>query len=284
MTEMESDPGITVITVTRHRPQTLGRAIASVQAQDYSGEIQHLIIADDDPDTVSLAVTTPPVARRRIQATSVERPGAERGPHAQERRSVCPRLSRLLNFGVSLAAYPWIAFLDDDNEYEPNHLSSLIECATTNHALAVHSGRQMVWPDGSPYLEPRFPGAANPLEGERIYQLMCERHVWISGTNILMDRVDPGAHNFRNSTVIAADDPIFLVDQNLWLLETDTLRRVRIPEDFTDAEIADNTWPDDKLLEALVRNEIRIVASGKPTVRYQVGGVSNGDEQPSRPA
>lgn len=277
------ETGITVITLTRERPAMLRRAIASVQAQDYPGPVQHLVIADDDPGSIETAHDAPARPGRTVTPRLVKRPPDERGPEAASRGSAYARMARLLNVGIREALHPWVAFLDDDNEHEPDHLSSLIACAAEHGSPAVHSARQMVWPDGSPYLEPSFPGSPDPAEGARIYRLMCDRGLWIEGTNVLLDRVDPGEHTFRNSTVLTADDPIFLVDQNLWLIQTGLLRRIPVPESFTAQEIADNTCPDDKLLEALVRDGVPIKSSGRPTVRYYLGGISNGAEQGDDP-
>jgi glycosyltransferase involved in cell wall biosynthesis len=277
---MSSTPeGITVVTLSRGRPQLLRRAIASVRAQDYPGPVEHLVVADDDPAAVAVAGLAPPRPGREVTAMSVRRPADEQGPAASGRASVYPRLARLLNVGIRAARRSWIAFLDDDNEFEPDHLSSLAACAAEQEVIAVHSGRQMTWPDGSPYLERIFPGAPDPAEGARIYRLMCERGGWVEGTNVLLDRVDAGQHGFRNSTVLSSDDPVFLVDQNLWLIRAEVLRRIPVPEQFTAAEIARNTCPDDKLLEALVRNGTTIASTRRPTVRYYIGGISNGDEQ-----
>ena len=258
---------VTVVTVTRGRPNLLRRAIESVRAQDYTGTIQHVVVVDDDPATSAAVMSERETADRRVvlhvEATPAE---AERRPG--DRRFVYPRLARLLNVGIDLATAQWIAFLDDDNEYEPDHLSSLIAFALETRGVAVHSTRQMVWPDGSPYLEPFFPGAPNREEGARLYELMCQRGVWLRGTNILSDRVDVGTESrFRNSTIMTIDDPVFLVDQNLWLIRRDVLRTIRVPEDFSDEELAANTCPDDKLLAALVSAGVRIECSGRPTVR-----------------
>ena len=138
----------------------------------------------------------------------------------------------------------------------------------------------MVTSSGDPYLGPYFPGAPNMAEGARIFELMCERGVWIRGTNILLDRVDQDQSSYRNSTIMMGDDPVFLVDQNLWLIERNLLQHLQIPEHFTEEEIAANTCPDDKLLQLMVRNGIRIISTGRPTVRYYLGGISNGQEQP----
>jgi glycosyltransferase involved in cell wall biosynthesis len=274
-----SDDPISVITLTRGRPEMLRRAVESVRSQDYPGLIEHLVVSDDDVDVPNTLAQFTSNSRRALRWHLEPRPESEHGHDSSDRRSVYPRLARLLNVGVQQATSPWLAFLDDDNAYEPDHLSSLMVCAHIEGCSAVHSARAMHWRDGAPYLEPFFPGAANADEGARIYALMCRRGVWISGTNILQDRVDADQSTFNNSTVISDGDPVFLVDQNLWLIERRLLVDCPINEDFSDADIAANTCPDDKMLEALVRNRVRIVSSRRPTVRYYLGGISNGDER-----
>jgi len=281
------DSPITVTTLTRRRPGLLARAIASVRSQDYAGPIEHLVVVDDDPESVvqleemALRANDGPNAQlRRLRWHLAPRSEQERRNLLRERGYVYPRLARLLNIGVRLASSPWVAFLDDDNEYEPNHLSSLAECAHMSGSRAVHAARRVFNADGTPYLEKLFPGAANTEAGARLYRLMCDRGVWVPGTNILQDRVDPDQTTFRNSTVMDSDDPMFLVDQNLWLIDRKILLTLPVPEDFTPDEIDHNTCPDDKMLEVLVRNRIDITSSRLPTVRYYLGGISNGDEQP----
>lgn len=98
-------------------------------------------------------------------------------------------------------------------------------------------------------------------------------------TNIVLDRVDGGAGaDASNSTVMDDDDPVFLVDQNLWLVRRDLLLAVPVPEDFSAMDIAENTCPDDKMLAALIAAGVEIRSTGRPTVRYTVGGggISNG--------
>lgn len=272
---MSCHEGISVITLTRHRPAQLLRAIASVHAQDHPGPVEHVVVVDDDPETLAALRALEPPPRRRHVVHLVERP--ERDRAADDRAFVYPRLATLLNIGARLAGSPWVAFLDDDNEFEPDHLSSLLALARSSGVRAVHSVRQVVWADGRPYLEPRFPWALTPEDGARIYDLMCERGVWERGTNILRDRADPGQTTFRTSTVLTEDDPVLLVDQNVWLLDRDLLLAHPLPERLTEEEIAANVCPDDKMLEELIRNDVEFVSSGLPTVRYYLGGISNPD-------
>ncbi len=273
------DDAITVITLTCGKADLLKRAIESVRTQDYPGFIEHLIIIDEDPNVGRWLPLLPSAPRRRLCSHLESRPDHERGSDSIARRSVYPRLARLLNIGVRNASSPWLAFLDDDNAYERDHLSSLMACVRAANCRAVHSARAVYWRDGTPYLEPFFPGAANAKEGARIYELMCDRGVWIRGTNILQDRVDPASATFHNSTMMGADDPIFLVDQNLWLIDRSLVLDNPISEEFTDDDIAANTCPDDKMLEGLVRNGVQIISSRRPTLRYYLGGISNGEER-----
>ena len=270
-------PEVSVITVTRSRALQLRDAIRSVVQQDFEGSIEHLVVVDDDEVTVSSLAGTIRPGRRPLRVLSQ---GPCSGRRDGDRSFVYPHLARLLNVGVEAAQSKWVAFLDDDNTFEPNHVRSLVSLAEECGVRAVHSGRQFVWPNGAAFLEPFLPSASSIEEGCRLYEILCDRGVWLRGTNVVLDRVDERATDVAaNSTVMKADDPIFLVDQNLWLIDRSLLLQHPIPERFSAKDIADNTCPDDKMLGALVSAGVQIVASGLATVRYTVGGggISNGE-------
>lgn len=268
---------IGVVTVTRGRKDLLRRALDSVYAQDFDGEIQHIVVLDDDPESMSVLDAARCRPGLQVVGHLAPRPPAEVDEVPGDRRRVYPRLSRLFNTGVRLCSTTWISFLDDDNEFEPNHLSSLVACARDTGGVAIHSGRRMFWSDGSPYLAEYWHTVGNTAEGARIYELMCEQGVRIRGTNIVLDRADPVSPRsaFRPSSVVRADDPVFLVDQSVWLIRRDVALQNPIPEEFTEEDHQSNTAPDDKLLRALLTNGVTPVATGLPTVRYYLGGISN---------
>jgi hypothetical protein len=269
---------IGVVTVTRGRPQLLRRAMASVHAQDFDGLIEHVVVIDEqDPETVAAATAAPTRPGLRVTVHEEPRPPAERNEPPGDKRRVYPRLSRLFNTGARISSADWIAFLDDDNEYEPHHLRSLLECAREHGVQVAHSGRTMWYADGAPYLEEAWHTVDDPVEAARIHQVMCDKGVRVPGTNILLDRADPRRPGdaFRTSSVIRAEDPVALVDQSVWLVRRELLLRLPIPETFTEAEHLANTAPDDKLLRTLQDNGVPIVSTGQPTVRYYLGGVSN---------
>jgi len=273
---MSPDP-IGVVTLTRHRHQMLRRAMASVLAQDYPGDIEHIVVIDDDPESVAVVESAPTAPGRRTVARLVERSPQEREEPPRDRRFVYPRLSRLFNTGARISSAEWIAFLDDDNEFEPHHLSSLRDLARQTGADAVHSGRTMWNADGTPYTDEVWHTSFTYEEGRRLYQLMVDRGVRFPGSNVVMDRADPGIRSasFRPSTVTGPDDPIMTVDQSVWLLRRELLLRLPIPEEFTEEDHANNVAPDDKLLGRLVSNDVPIFSTGAATVRYYLGGVSN---------
>lgn len=271
---------ITVITLTRGYNTALLRAVASVLHQDYPGRIVHRIIVDNCLKTY-IRLSQLESSENRILKLHLEaRTRGELKKDPRDKRTVYPRIARLLNLGVEMSETRWIAFLDDDNQYEPNHLSSLVNCAKQNRCSAVHSGRMLYYRDGSPYLEPRFPWVRARRDQVRIYRLLCERGVWIPGTNILYDRADPrGTGKFRNSTILSNEDPIFLVDTSVWLLDIDLVRTYPVPEKFSEKDFRENTAPDDKFLEQLLDNKVPIRSSGLATVRYYLGGISNSNSR-----
>ena len=250
--------------------------MASVRAQDYAGDIVHLVVIDDDADSVAVVESAPTRPGLRAEPMLVPRPEAEIGEVANDRRRAYPRVARLLNLALRACPTPWVSILDDDNEFEPDHLSSLMAVAQDTGAPAVHSGRQMFWADGTPYLEERWHTVSDPAEAVRIYELMRGRGVRLPDSNVLLDRADPSPVRspFHPSSVIQDDDPVFLVDQNVWLIRRDVVVGLPIPETYTDDDYTTNTAPDDKLLRELLVHGVRVVSSGRPTVRYYLGGIS----------
>ncbi|WP_329253265.1 glycosyltransferase family 2 protein [Streptomyces sp. NBC_01478] len=273
-----SEDTIGVVTVTRGRPRLLRRAMDSVYAQDFDGLIEHVIVVDEeDAGTVAAVAAAPTRPGLRVTVHQEPRPQAERDEPPGDKRRVYPRLSRLFNTGVRLSSADWIAFLDDDNEYEPHHLSSLLDCARRHGVRVAHSGRTMWYADGAPYLDEAWHTVTDPAEAARIHDVMCDKGVRVRGTNILLDRADPRGPGdaFRTSSTMRAQDPVSLVDQSVWLVSRDLLLRLPIPETFTAAEHEANTAPDDKLLATLQDNGVPMVSTRQPTVRYYLGGVSN---------
>ncbi|WP_185909553.1 glycosyltransferase [Streptomyces sp. WAC01280] len=279
---------ITVITLSRGRPELLRRSIESVRRQDYAGPVEHLVVIDDCERTAREIAdeVSASTDHRRVTAHLMRRAGdgdgtgggggTGGGAGTDSRAWIYPRISRLLNKGAALADSTWISFLDDDNEYRPDHLRGLMALVERTGYSAVHSARSIHWADGSPYLEPRFPWAHVPGTAEEIYELMCARGIWVRGTNVLRDRAVPiDVSVFRNSTIMTSRDAPFLVDQNIWLMRRDLMLAHPIPDIFSERDLDENMGPDDMQLKVLLSQRIPIASTGEPTVRYYLGGVSN---------
>jgi glycosyltransferase involved in cell wall biosynthesis len=248
---------VTVLTITRERPELLKRAIASVRAQDYPGQVVHLIMVDDCDQTVQALAKMESSAHRKLVSHFESRGAGDRNGRA--------RSAYLRNLSVGMTDSRWVAFLDDDNEYESNHLSSLITCAVQNKHSAVHSYRKIYHADGSPYLERRFPWVRDVEEGKRLYEYYCDRGLLIRDTNIFQDRADPKGQ----------PDGIRMVDSSVWLFERSLLIRYPFPQQYTEKDIRNNVYEDDKLLDLLQEHEVSITTTGQPTVKYYLGGYSN---------
>lgn len=250
-------PSTAVITITRGRPALLGRAIASVGAQTYAGPITHRILVDDCPATASMLTKL------------VEAPGSafewQFVPRVEHDLDGPARLARLRNMAVRDAASDYVAFLDDDNEFEPNHLGSLVAGALVTGSRAVHSWRRLYQADGTPYLEPRMPWKRDSDEGKRLYQELRTKGVYVPGSNVVRDRADPQGH----------PDPARTVDMGEWLFDRTLLLEFPFPEHYSHQDWLDVIPEDNKLLQSLIDHNVRIVSTRLPTLRYYLGGYSN---------
>ena len=252
---MTIDP-ITVVTVTRGRAQLLARAIKSAEVQDYGGRVNHLVIVDDCPATVEFLTKC---QRRYSHLTVLFVP---RGSGEADGRI---RLARLRNYAIARVASPWVAFLDDDNELERNHLRCLMHCATVTGREAVYSHRRLFHRNGAPFLEDCWPWSRTREEGVRRYQELAVLGIVEKGSNVVKDRVDlrPGAQF------------IMQVDTSEWLIRTEVLRRCPISDVFADDDWANNVTEDDKMLTGLVSARIEFSSSEQPSLKYYLGGYSN---------
>lgn len=244
---------ITVITLTRGRPQALRRAIESVDRQTTAATVDHLLIVDDCSETAQVldAGVWPSRVRWRL---------ASRAPGE---RSGTPRISRLRNGAVRSVDTEWIAFLDDDNSWRSDHLQSLLDTSEEGGFDAVHCHRDLRNEDGSPYLEPRFPWAMSATEAAQLYDVAVATGVMRSGSSEL------------RTTATAASPDFRFVDMGEWLVRRRLLLEMPLNEQFSEAQLADGVGEDDLWLEALVTAGVPIGCSGEATLRYRLGGRSN---------
>jgi glycosyltransferase involved in cell wall biosynthesis len=240
---------ISVLTVTR-RTATLPRCLASVTGQDHSGPIEHLIVIDDRPEV------------RELLENTEQRPGTEivyasRGPSDVDGPD---RLARLRNLAVQRARHPFIAFLDDDNAWEPDHLSSLAATVIRSGADIAHTERKMFDNDGVPYVLPEFPWSRDPLLRREIYQTYAELGIVTPGSNVFRDRLRM---------------PYSCVDLGEWLLPRDFLEKHPFEGTYSTDDWQTIVVEDGKLAEEIKGSGLAVESTHRPTLHYYLGGYSN---------
>lgn len=108
------------------------RAIASVQAQSYESWEAIVVCDGPDPETAERIAA---LGDRRLRC--FQRP--RNGPYPEEREKRW-RVAGChpFNQGVAFARGAWIAPLDQDDEWEPDHLEVLLGAARASRAEAVY--------------------------------------------------------------------------------------------------------------------------------------------------
>ncbi|MEU3146264.1 MULTISPECIES: glycosyltransferase family A protein [unclassified Streptomyces] len=253
--------GITVITVTRGRPQLLRRCLETVRAQDFPGPVTHLIVVDDDepryrPLVEHTARSDTVRDRSTVWHFRPRLPGDVSGP---------PVLSRLRNAAVELADTGLISFLDDDNLLEPHHLSSLFRSMRRSGSPAVHSQCRLIQHDGTPYLDARHPWVRDVEAARARYLELRGPCVYVPWSNVLRDQVDAGG----------SADRVQNADTSEWLFDRELLRAIPFPETYDVDDWRNVVGEDNKLLRALVEAEVPMVSTHMPTLLYTLGGYSN---------
>jgi Glycosyl transferase family 2 len=136
------NPFVSIITPSFHRPQKLKRAIASVQAQTWK-DWEHIVVHDGpaDDDTRHVCVAQPGLTLFELGRNWK---GSQEGAYG-----AVPR-----NVGCYLARGQFIAYLDDDNEYLPHHLT---------HLLAALGQRQFAYSANQLYRQGKPCGTCPPI-------------------------------------------------------------------------------------------------------------------------
>jgi glycosyltransferase involved in cell wall biosynthesis len=105
------------------------------------------------------------------------------------------KLGFLRNFGISIANGDYICYLDDDNTYDSNHISSLVQTIESNPTIDIaYSWRRLVYEDGTPYLAEEYPWTPTArLASDKsslsrfIYDHLVANGIRSPGSNIVKD-------------------------------------------------------------------------------------------------
>jgi glycosyltransferase involved in cell wall biosynthesis len=138
---------------THDRPELLRKALASVLAQDYPGELRVLVVFDRNEPDESLRDGT------RVEVTVNSR---------------TPGLAGARNTGIQAMATDLIAFCDDDDEWLPGKLSAQVEALRTHPDAVLASCGIAVDFDGT--TTERLAGADQVTHAELVRSRMVMVH------------------------------------------------------------------------------------------------------------
>ena len=259
---------VSVITLTRSRDIQLLRAIDSVNKQDYEGSIEHIVIGDN-----SLPL------RKRERQISLRYPNV-RIFHIDINKFTSQfidcyapsRVGFIRNVGIRQAQGEYICQLDDDNYYDKNHISSLVQSIESEPNTDItFSWRRLLWNDGSPYVEEAYPWTpeARLAFGKEalsryIYERLIKAGIRIRGSNIVRD------------TLITPDgEPVYTIDTSELMVKREVHSEFLFNVNFTWREMVGDYSDDYAFVKKCHEAGLKFKCSEKITLNYIIGGHSN---------
>lgn len=247
-------PGITVITVTHNRFDLLQKAVASVSEQRIDLPIEHLIIGDECP-ALENAEAQLVQCFSGIRVVNTRRAGSV--------ATVSMRLAALRNRALAMVETEYVAYLDDDNTYKPDHLASLLQIIEHQDCHAAHSYRVIIEPDGTLFQGDYFPWVKEPMQSQSFLETMIGFGVLARDSSVMRDTIAlPGGWSGT-------------VDTSEWLIRTEVNRQYPWCENVSPEDEAIGITEDGAWLRQLVAAGLRIGCSEQATLLYRLGGRSN---------
>lgn len=164
VTEPESSsPLVTVVITTYNRPNCLRRAVETVSKQDY--EPIELVVVDDcsrEPAVDTLSDISPEVSSFKLHR------------HATNKGANAAR-----NTGIEAATGSFVAFLDDDDRWEPDKLSKQVAAfrEADDDVGLVYTGRKIM--DGAEVVDTVLP---EPVDTDMTKVLLCRNPIGTQST------------------------------------------------------------------------------------------------------
>lgn len=255
---------VTVVTPTIGRWPQLERALRSV-AQQAGVAVEHVVVGAGI-DASEWDARTTELAGRFPAARFVNLP-----PPAGDIDYPPARTAPLRNHGVAVARGRWIAHLDDDNEFEEDHLMTLLAALRAQAGACVaHSWRRLFHPDGSPFIvRDRNPWFDDDERARESYEELLRAGVFAPNSNVMRDRpIGPSGEEY------------FLIDSSELLVERALQVRIPFRMRFSEDEQAGRLAEDRAFCMDLYAAGHEIVPSRRATLRYYMGGYSNVRDEP----
>ena len=201
--------------------------------QDYGAPFRVLILGDNAPYVGEIAR----LVSGEIQIESLTINGWDPAPG----QSTFERVAILRNMALKLVHTSLVCFLDDDNAWEPQHVSSLVEVMRKTGAPAAHSWRRLLRKDGSECIPDDFPWLPHGTESRALFDTYVRHGVLSRKDAIVRDVV----------SLCVAEGNIGMVDLGEWIFERALFDIFAFDPVITQAELAGHVGEDDKLLRQL---------------------------------
>lgn len=255
-------PAVTVVTPTIGRLDRLHASLRSVS--DQRVPVEHVVVGDDCAargcrDAVAEIVASFEHARF-LDITAADLP-ADLQPYLPA------RLAFLRNTGVAHGNGEFVCHLDDDNTFEVDHLSSLVEVLRKAPDVPVaHSWRLLVDDHGAPFVpdgvDPWYP---EPSGRRDSYERLAAQGVFSPGSAVIRDRLWAG------------DDILGRIDTGEFLIRRSYAEKHGFPQRFTRGQQLLEITEDMAYAMSMARRGVRPICTERPTLRYTMGGYSNAD-------
>lgn len=262
-TSQTTPPAVTVVTPTKNRCDSLIRALDSVRSQ--AGVVVEHIVVGDDCQSLANPSFSQHLAQEYPEVKVVNVRPQDRPEELQDYKPA--RLSTLRNLGVTMGTGRYVAHLDDDNRFEEDHLTSLVQLLEASPEVPVaHSWRHLVRADGTPFLightDPWFPTEQGRRES---FKRLAAAGVLESGSSVVKDRL-------RHGTEVVAR-----VDTSEYLIRRAFYVDHPFPVRFSRGQQLLEMTEDMAFSHLLVRLRVPVVCSERATLAYTMGGYSNID-------
>jgi glycosyltransferase involved in cell wall biosynthesis len=198
---MADGPRVTVVIPTYNRAPLLVEAIESVLRQTYR-DLEVVVCDDGSGDGTAARVEVLGARVRYVALPHSGRPGAPR------------------NRGIEVARGELIAFLDDDDLWEPDKLARQVELMDRDGLNLVYTDRLLRFDDGSTSELVVSPAPASP---DRLLDLVLAGH-FPSVCSMLVQRTLLQEIDAFDETLVTGED------LDLWLRIAPIARAAKVPE------------------------------------------------------
>ncbi len=249
---------VSVIILTKNRKEKLIRAINSVLKQDFKNEIEILLIGDNCDYLESIGdFELPKNITVKTYNIILDR--------NTFKNTVVQRVSTLRNMALKLASKNCISFLDDDNSWEINHLSALMDTMQSHQCMATYSWRKLFLSNGKPWIPTTWPWKGSDLSQKKLLKVYRILGMLDSKTNILKDQFQAiyGKRDFAT------------IDMGAWLFKKEIFQALSFQTEYSVEEVNCSVTEDDVLLQHLKKFNYVVYPSQKASLKYYFGGYSN---------